>query len=124
MSVLDGRAPVIVGVGQVTNRRHRFVDPMTLMDEAARAANDDAGGKAFGRVQSVQVVNIVSARYGAPATALAERLGLPEGERLTTTVGGSTPLWLLSEACDRIARGEIDGVLIAGAEAVDSARRG
>lgn len=74
-------------------------------------------------MRSVQVVNIVAARYSAPATALGQRLGLPDGERLTTTVGGSTPLSLLSDACDRISRGEIDGVLIAGAEAVDSARR-
>ncbi|MGH2760758.1 MAG: acetyl-CoA acetyltransferase, partial [Actinomycetota bacterium] len=47
----------------------------------------------------------------------------PEGERLTTTVGGSTPQWLVSLASDRIARGELDGVLIVGAEALDSARR-
>jgi len=120
---MDPRTPVIVGAGQVTNRRRRLVDPMTLMEEAALAADADAGGNALGHVSSVQAVNIVSARYSAPATALGQRLALRDGERLTTTVGGSTPLWLLCEACDRITNGTLDGVLIAGAEAVDSARR-
>lgn len=123
MSTSGSRAPVIVGVGQVTNRRERIVDPMRLMAEASRAADEDAGGRALERVDSVQVVGVVSKRYGASATTLAERLSLKDGERFTTTVGGSTPQWLLCEACDRIASGELDAVLIAGAEALDSARR-
>lgn len=123
MSPIEPRTPVIVGVGQVTNRRERIVDPMTLMEEATRAANDDAGGRALQRVGSVQVLSVVSRRYSTSATNLAERLGLPSGERLATTVGGSTPQWLVCESCDRIAEGELDGVLVVGAEALDSARR-
>jgi acetyl-CoA C-acetyltransferase len=120
---MDPRTPVIVGVGQVTNRRERIVDPMTLMQDAVRLADTDAGGRALARVQSVQVLSVVSRRYSASASELASRLSLPDGERISTTVGGSTPGWLMSEACNRIASGEIDGVLIAGAEALDSARR-
>jgi acetyl-CoA C-acetyltransferase len=120
---MDPRTPVIVGVGQVTNRRDRIVDPMTLLDEAVALANADAGGRALSKVRSVQVVSMVSRRYAAGAGELAARLGLEGVERISTTVGGSTPQWLVCEACDRIARGEIDGVLIAGAEALDSARR-
>jgi acetyl-CoA C-acetyltransferase len=121
--VVDARTPVVVGAGQVTNRRQHLVDPMTLMEAACRAADSDAAGGALSRVRSVRVVNIVSARYGAPATALAARLSLPDGERITTTVGGSTPIAQLCEVCDAVAAGELDGALIAGAEAVDSARR-
>lgn len=120
---MDPRTPVLVGVGQVTNRRERFVDPMSLMEESARAADADAGGRALERVGSVQVLSVVSRRYATSATTLGERLGVPSGERLTTTVGGSTPGWLVALACDRIVAGELDGVLIAGAEALDSARR-
>jgi acetyl-CoA C-acetyltransferase len=120
---MDTRTPVIVGVGQVTNRRERIVDPMTLMDEAVALANTDAGGRALQKVRSVQVLSVVSRRYSASATELAARLKLDGVERISTTVGGSTPQWLVCEACDRIARGEIDGVLITGAEALDSARR-
>ena len=120
---MDPRTPVIVGVGQVTNRRERIVDPMTLMDEAVALANTDAGGRALARLNSVQVLSVVSRRYSASATELAARLKLDGVERISTTVGGSTPQWLVCEACDRISRGEIDGVLITGAEALDSARR-
>jgi acetyl-CoA C-acetyltransferase len=120
---MDPRTPVLVGIGQVTNRRERIVDPMTLMSEAVRRADDDAGGDALRLVRSVQVLSVVSNRYTSSASLLADRIGLDTGERLSTTVGGSTPQWLVCEACDRIASGEIDGVLIAGAEALDSARR-
>ena len=120
---MDPRTPVIVGVGQVTNRRERIVDAMTLMEEAVRLADADAGGRTLDRIASVQVLSVVSKRYSASATTLASRLILRDGERITTTVGGSTPQWLLCDACDRITRGELDGVLIAGAEALDSARR-
>ena len=120
---MDPRTPVLVGIGQITNRRERIVDAMTLMEEAVLLADADAGGRALERVRSVQVLSVVSKRYSASATTLASRLGLLEGERITTTVGGSTPQWLVCDACDRIVRGELDAVLIAGAEALDSARR-
>jgi acetyl-CoA C-acetyltransferase len=120
---MDPRTPVIVGVGQVTNRRERIIDPMTLMEEAVSAANSQAGGRALEHVGSVQVLSVVSKRYASSAATLAANLGLADGERLSTTVGGSTPQWLICEACDRIVRGELDAVLIAGAEALDSARR-
>jgi acetyl-CoA C-acetyltransferase len=74
-------------------------------------------------VQSVQVVNLLSWSYPAPADGLARRLGLPDGQRLSTTIGGNTPQWLLARACDAIASGDVDGVLIAGAETMDSAKR-
>ncbi|MEX2392952.1 MAG: acetyl-CoA acetyltransferase [Actinomycetota bacterium] len=120
---MDPRTPVIVGVGQVTNRRERTVDVLTLMEEAVRAADLDAGGRALSQVGSIQILSSVSKRYGSSATTLGTRLGIPDGERITTTVGGSTPQWLISQACDRIVAGELDGVLIAGGEALDSARR-
>jgi acetyl-CoA C-acetyltransferase len=120
---MDARTPVIVGVGQVTNRRERLIDPMTLMEEATNAANADAGGRVLDRIGSVQVLSVVSRRYSTSATTLAQRLRLQDGERLTTTVGGSTPQWLVCMACERIVSGELDGVLIVGAEALDSARR-
>ena len=120
---IDPRTPVLVGAGQVTNRGDRLVDPMILMEEATRLALADSGGAVGGRVQSVQVVNLLSWSYPAPADALARRLGLPDGERLSTTIGGNTPQWLMARACDAIASGRLDGVVIAGAETMDSAKR-
>ncbi len=120
---MDPRTPVLVGVGQVTNRRDRINDALTLMDEAVQRANVDAGGRALERVGSVQVLQTMSRRHKAVASELADHQKLGDVERLVTTVGGSTPGWLVCEACDRITRGEMDGVLIAGVETLDSARR-
>jgi acetyl-CoA C-acetyltransferase len=120
---LDPRTPVLVGAGQVTNRGDRLVDPLILMEEAARLALADSGAAVGARLQSVQVVNLLSWSYPAPADALARRLGLPDGERLSTTIGGNTPQWLMARACDAIASGAVDGILIAGAETMDSAKR-
>jgi acetyl-CoA C-acetyltransferase len=120
---LDPRTPVLVGTGQVTNRGDRLLEPMELMVEAACLALADTGGAVVDRIQSVQVVNLLSWSYPAPAGELAARLGLDEGERLSTTIGGNTPQWLMARACDAVASGRLDGVLIAGAEALDSAKR-
>lgn len=120
---MDPRTPVIVGVGQLTNRRPRIAHVLDMLEEVSRAANDDAGGKALERVESVQEVAQISWRSPAPATLLARRLGLDVTERLVSTIGGSTPQTLMNQACDRIVAGELDGVLIAGCEAFDSVRR-
>ncbi len=114
---------MLVGIGQVTNRGGPLMEPLELMEAAARLALADAGATAAARVGSVQVVNVFSRSYADPAGELARRLALRDGERLTTTIGGNTPQWLLARACDAVAAGELDGVLIAGAEALDSAKR-
>jgi acetyl-CoA C-acetyltransferase len=120
---VDPRTPVIVGVGQVTNRRERVAHASELLEASARAANEDAGGRAFDHIDSLQVVQNISWRSPAPATILASKLGLRDGERLLSTIGGSTPQWMVNVACDRIASGEVSGVLIVGCEALDSTRR-
>lgn len=122
---MDARSPVIVGVGQVTNRRERLVDAMELMEDAARLAATDsgAGAKLLERIDSTQVVNLMSQRYVDPAGSLAGRLGIPDGHRQYTVIGGNTPQLLMGRACDAIASGEFDAVLIVGAEAMDSAKR-
>jgi acetyl-CoA C-acetyltransferase len=120
---MDPRTPVLVGVGQITNRRPDIAHTRSLMAEAARLANTDAGGNAFAHIDSLQTVQQISWRTPAPASLLAELLPLPPGERLLSTVGGSTPQWMVNQACNRIAAGEVKGVLIVGCEAFDSVRR-
>lgn len=120
---MDPRTPVIVGVGQTTNRRERVAHVLDMLEEVSRSANTDAGGGALERVQSVQEVSQISWRSPAPATLLARRLGIEPHERLVSTIGGSTPQTLVNQACDRILAGELDAILIAGCEAFDSVRR-
>jgi acetyl-CoA C-acetyltransferase len=120
---MDPRTPVIVGVGQITNRRERIAQVLDMLEHVSRAADADSGGRALEHVESIQEVNQISWRTPAPATLLARRLGIEPRERMVSTIGGSTPQSLVSEACDRIVVGELDGVLIAGCEAFDSVRR-
>ncbi len=120
------RQPILVGVGQLTNRTddpHEVIEPLAMMTEAARLAAEDAEApQLLAQLDSVTVINIISRRYPDPAGQLAARLGAHPAERLYTTVGGNSPQWRVNEAADRIARSEIRLALIAGAEAIHGRR--
>jgi acetyl-CoA C-acetyltransferase len=120
---MDPRTPVLVGAGQVTNRRERVVDAHDLMVEAAGAALADAGPRLKAVVEAVWGVDVLSGAGPSPARTVGERLGLSAGVRATTTIGGNTPQWLVARACDAVVAGELSAVLIAGAEAMDSGKR-
>jgi len=120
---MDPRTPIIVGVGQVTNREKAYVEALDLMEQASVLALEDAGTKIAPFIDCVQVVNAISHTYANPPGDLADRLKLPDGIRQYTAIGGNTPQWLIGKAGDAIQSGSIKGVLIAGAEAGDSAKR-
>jgi acetyl-CoA C-acetyltransferase len=118
--------PVIIGVGQVTNRANDISEakqPIELMEIAAQNAEEDAGVRGLlSKVESLRVVNVVSWPTDDPAGDLAARLGASPSERVYTTLGGNTPQWQVNEASERIARGDVRLSLIAGAEAIHSLR--
>jgi acetyl-CoA C-acetyltransferase len=118
----DERIPVIVSTGQSIER----AVPLGALDLAERAARValDAAPRLQARVQRVSFVNSVSPVGRAPATALARRLGLSPARTEVTTVGGNSPQWLVNRAAAAVAAGELDVVLIVGAEAQHSARSG
>lgn len=120
---MDPRTPVIVGVGQITNRRERIAHPRELMEEACLLAQVDSGGTALAQVGSLQFITLISWRSPAPATILSDSLKLDPKEKFVSTIGGSTPQALMNASCERIAAGEIGGALIVGGEAFDSLRR-
>ena len=112
--------PVIVGVGQAVGRGEP-VSPLGLIEQAARAALDEASG-IDERIDRVSVVNILNGGGKAPATLLAERLKLEPQRLETTTLGGNTPQTLVTKAAAEIAAGSGGATLIAGGEAVNSQR--
>lgn len=118
--------PVIAGVGQVTNRARELRDarePLDLMAEAARRAEEDAGlAGLLAKADSVRVVSVLSWPSQDPPSDLAARAGAPPGERLYTTIGGNTPQWLVNETAEAIVRGDVRVALLAGAEAMHSMR--
>src|SRR6266404_5759439 len=119
------RLPVVVGVGQCTNRIEDLAEgrePLALMTEAARIALDDCRANVAPHVDSVRVINVFSGAYRDPAGALAERLRLADGERLYTAIGGNGPQWLVNRTADDLAAGRVRVALLAGAEAMYTLR--
>lgn len=121
---MDSYLPVLVGVGQVTNRPRspsRLRTPMDLMEEAVEEAVRDAGAdRLASEIDTVYVVNIISWTYSDPARTLAERIGSRPRRVGYTAIGGNSPQWLVNRACKEIASGEAAVVLIAGGEAFAS----
>jgi acetyl-CoA C-acetyltransferase len=120
----QARLPIIVGVGQVVDRPatlQEAKEPLELMEMAARAAAADTGRpQILARLDSLQVVNIISWAYEDAPGMLAQRLGATPGHTLYSGIGGETPQRLVGKAAAAIWRGEMDVCLIAGAEAMDS----
>ncbi len=121
MSIDPNRIPVLVGIGQ-SIERDEIVDVTELVTRAARAAFEDAPGLSD-RIERVSMVAIsFSPASLAPASEVADRLGLAKASREVTTPGGNTPQWLMNRACEQIAKGELETTLIVGAEATRSMR--
>jgi acetyl-CoA C-acetyltransferase len=105
---------VLVGYGQVSQHdSDPTVEPVDLMERAARAAVDS---KVLEAVDSVRIVNLLSWRYRNPGVLLAERIGATGAEGRYTSIGGNVPQSLVNQACLDIQAGSVDTVLIAGAE--------
>jgi acetyl-CoA C-acetyltransferase len=115
--------PVIVGVGEYTERPASLAqskEPVALMVEAMRAANNDAGGNLLGHVETLDLVGLTSWRYRDPVGLLCEKLALSPARKTNASMGGETPIRLLHEAALAIARGEIKVAAIVGGEAAST----
>jgi acetyl-CoA C-acetyltransferase len=126
------RTPVIVGVGQWSNRVDRgepAVEPADMMAEALRRAAADSGarGDLLAGADAVRVVASFSGRYRNAPRLVAERVGARPRDEAVSPVGGNEPQALVSRACLDVAAGDADTVLVCGAEAWrtrSSGRRG
>lgn len=116
--------PVIVGVGDVIDRPQTPVQgrhPLQLLDDAIRAADRDGGGHWLRRIDSIDIVHLMSWPYVDLPGQLKSALGLPSAVRAVHgPVGGESPLRFIQEAAQRIARGEIATAVICGAEALST----
>ncbi|WP_258319873.1 acetyl-CoA acetyltransferase [Qipengyuania flava] len=120
------RIPVIVGVGQINDRPEDpgdGLDPIHLMVEALRRANDDAGGGLLADCDSLAVVaQLAWPQLNPVDEAVAELLGMEPAHRMQTAMpNGDSPILLLHEAANRIARGEAKICAITGGEALRTA---
>jgi acetyl-CoA C-acetyltransferase len=120
MATALDRLPVVVGVGQTSQRvpPSEAKAPIELLEDAARAAEADAGAALLARTDIVAIVQIASWPYPDPGAFLSRRLGIEPRATAVSTVGGNSPQLLVNEMAERIQRGECDVVLIGGAESM------
>jgi acetyl-CoA C-acetyltransferase len=125
-SLPPDRIPVIVGVGEITDRPKEIADglePLALLVEAVKRAEADSGAILLGAIDSLDIVNFLSWRYRDPEKQLASRLGIAPKHAYYGPVGGESPIRYLHEAAQRIARGESHVAAICGAEAQSTATK-
>ncbi len=113
----DPHAPVLVGVGLVSQRLDdpgRAREPLALMVEAALAAGAEAPG-VLGQVERI-AVPVGRWRYRNPGRLVGEAVGVPRATSISALPGVSQQT-LISDAVGAIARGEVGAALVVGGEA-------
>ena len=141
---LDPRTPVIVGVGQASERLgepgYAGLSPVALAAAAARVALADAadgrGAEAVSRLAGgIEVVAFVRlfedsgleersplGRADNAPRAVARRLGVDPARAVLGVGGGQSPHDLVLEFAAEIAAGRVESALVVGAEALSSSR--
>jgi acetyl-CoA C-acetyltransferase len=136
---LDPRTPVIVGVGQASERLgeagYQGLSPVELAAAAARAALADSGADLAAVARVIDTVAGVrqfeASRPDRPAPlgradnyprAVARRVGVDPGRAILEVVGGQSPQHLVTELAGAIAAGQSGGALVFGAEAISTVR--
>jgi acetyl-CoA C-acetyltransferase len=117
---IDDRTPVIVGVGQLSQRVDRRappLEPAVLMANALEAAVRDAGAADLTRrIDSIRVMNLLSWAYRDPGAAVADLVGATPRHTAVTVMGGNYPQTMVNRAAAEIAAGDVDVVVVCGAE--------
>jgi acetyl-CoA C-acetyltransferase len=119
MNHIGPRAPVLVGVGTVTQRApdtQAARDAVDLMTDAVQAAIEDAGARSLAsRAGSIAVPR---GTWGCddPGRVIAERIGSSAARTILAEVGVLQQT-LVTRACAAIAGGEVDVAIVCGGEA-------
>lgn len=116
--------PVIIGVGEITNRPHELraaLEPIALMEAAVRNAAADAAqtaaDKLIASIDSLDIVSEHSWPYEDACALLVGRLNVQPRRSAYGVTGGESPVRFIHEAALRIASGESACAVIVGAEA-------
>jgi acetyl-CoA C-acetyltransferase len=119
MHSADDQTPVIVGVGLISQRVEHSLEaeePIELMIRAAQRAGEDSGRPSILRDVERIYVPIGRWRYRNPAGLIAKALQAKQAATVSALVGVSQQS-VITDACSRIAEGEISTALVAGGEA-------
>lgn len=135
---MDDNTPVIIGVGQVSERvgepGYLERSPMDLAGAALKAAFADAQAKrklapALDTVAAIRQFEISATRYSAPFShsnntprSAARRAGANPDRAILEVVGGQGPQRLVGELASEIAAGRSKMAAIVGSEAISTMR--
>ncbi len=135
---IPASTPIIVGVGQFTERLgapdFKARSSSDIAGEAARRALDDALSvdrlrPLIDAIATTRIFEDSTPRRAQPfgksnnfPRSVARRLDLAPRVAVWEKAGGNTPQQLVSEFCARLAAGEFRAVLLAGAENISTAR--
>ncbi len=110
---------MITGWGQITQPKDApppLLDPIDMMERAARAAAVQSGEGIWPLVDTVLVVRTQSRTLREPGEILARRLGIHPHHIRVSGIGGEVPQHFVNQAAGLLARGAAQAVLICGAE--------
>jgi acetyl-CoA C-acetyltransferase len=136
------RTPVLVGVGQASERlddpAYAQRSPVELAASAARDALADCGARAQPAGAVARAIDVLAAvrqfevstpwaqaplgRSDNVPLSVARRLGADPARAVLEITGGQSPQRLVNEFAGEIAAGRADVVLLAGAEAISTTR--
>ncbi|MGV9800737.1 acetyl-CoA acetyltransferase [Mycobacterium sp. NPDC003449] len=135
--MVDPRTPVIVGVGQFTERLdddYRGMSAVELATEAVRAALRDTGADVDAVATAIDTIAgtrqfEISGRTPAPLgksnnypRSVARRIGADPARAVLEVIGGQSPQHLVTEFAGAIAAGTADVVMVMGSENTSSLR--
>lgn len=138
MSAIPDRTPVIIGVGQVSERPgeagYLARSPMELAGDSLRAAIDDCGAAASDLAPAIDTIAAIRqfeistpravapfGRSNNPPRSIALRVGANPARAILEVVGGQGPQKLIGELAKDIAAGRSQVAAIAGSEAISTA---
>lgn len=119
MSIDPKTIPVIVGIGEITEKLSGDItarEPLTLMRDAVQLAQADAG-LSINKLDSLDVVMPMSWRYSKLEWQLAEALNVTPKHAKLGPSGGESPLKYMHQAAKRIVEGESTMAVVVGGEA-------
>jgi acetyl-CoA C-acetyltransferase len=124
--VIPDNTPVFIGAGQQTwHTADTSRTPVDALCEAGAAAIADVNNSGLtAAIDTVAMVRFIAdATPGTgelfprnPGKQLAHRLGIIDARFFQGTIGGNTPQYLVNHFADKLASGEHNVVLLAGAE--------
>lgn len=135
--MIDSNTPVIVGVGQYTDRLdgpdyRGFSNVELAVESAKRACADTAVAGIATHIDAVAALRTFedsTPRYSTPfgksnnfPHSIARRLEVTPKVAIWAPVGGDSPQTMVAECCERIAAGELSVALVVGAEAISTAK--